>query len=554
MAAARTPIAGSASTPTPSVPDSTRNSAGPSSQPGRHEEQLGARRPRHERLGAAEHVAVAVLAGRGLERERVEQRPRLQQRHRRGGHVVADERRQVGGLLVGVAPKARARCSRRSGRGIAAARPMSPCASASAISTPVTAERSLAAPPSSSGTPSAAEPQLRALREQLVAAPAHAASASVAAGRSSPGRELAHGLAHHLLLVVRGEVEEVAARGAGRAGGAPELGRRAERAAGGGRAAEAVAAGAVDRALGGGRRPRRSIRSLPARPRSARRPRPMPLSATLMTPCPPGAACPSRRRAPRSGVASPLEGHRRGQQDRPAELDLDRERVRRLRLQGGDAARLRPHPVGDRAREPEGLRGEIGHVDRVAIARHAGVAAAEVALQLPVGGGAAVRGRRGGACCRPLRSRRRGAASCSGPPTPAHRHARLGDDREAPGRAGAARRASDMRAASSRSPASIGRQLLDRVGDVHEADRAGTGTARRSSAPCAGRRRARAGRWRAARRAAGSRRLRRTRRGVRGRPRRPPSHARARASRRRRPPRTAGARRAGRAARPRGRR
>ncbi len=43
---------------------------------------------------------------RGLQLERVEQRARLEQRERRGGHVLADELGQVRGLLVGVAPQA----------------------------------------------------------------------------------------------------------------------------------------------------------------------------------------------------------------------------------------------------------------------------------------------------------------------------------------------------------------------------------------------------------------------------------------------------------------
>ena len=61
---------------------------------------------RQQRLGAVEHQVLALLACPGLQRERVEQRLGLLQRQRRRGHVLAGERRQVGGLLVGVAPVA----------------------------------------------------------------------------------------------------------------------------------------------------------------------------------------------------------------------------------------------------------------------------------------------------------------------------------------------------------------------------------------------------------------------------------------------------------------
>ena len=60
-----------------------------------------------QRLGAVEDpVARPSSARRGLQLQRVEQRPRLEDRQRRGGHVLAGEGGQVGGLLLGAAPVA----------------------------------------------------------------------------------------------------------------------------------------------------------------------------------------------------------------------------------------------------------------------------------------------------------------------------------------------------------------------------------------------------------------------------------------------------------------
>ena len=72
---------------------------------GGDDEQLGGRGPRDEGFRAVEHEAVALARGGGLQRERVEQRPRLEHGDRGRRHVVADERRQVGRLLLLVAPQ-----------------------------------------------------------------------------------------------------------------------------------------------------------------------------------------------------------------------------------------------------------------------------------------------------------------------------------------------------------------------------------------------------------------------------------------------------------------
>ncbi len=68
-------------------------------------EQLGARRARNERLHPVQHEAAVDAARRGAQVERVEQRAGFEQGQCRRRHVVADERGQVGGLLLGVAPQ-----------------------------------------------------------------------------------------------------------------------------------------------------------------------------------------------------------------------------------------------------------------------------------------------------------------------------------------------------------------------------------------------------------------------------------------------------------------
>src|SRR6185437_15182368 len=63
--------------------------------------------------------------------------------------------------------------------------------------------------------------------------------------------------------------------------------------------------------------------------------------------------------------------------------DRDGEGVAQAGLERRDAARLAPHAVGDRAREAEGARAEVAHVDGVAVAGDGRIAAAEIAPQHP---------------------------------------------------------------------------------------------------------------------------------------------------------------------------
>ena len=73
---------------------------------GGDDEQLAVLGPGEQRLGAVEDPLVAVAARLRLQLQRVEQRPRLEDRQRRGGDVLAGEGRQVGRLLLGAAPEA----------------------------------------------------------------------------------------------------------------------------------------------------------------------------------------------------------------------------------------------------------------------------------------------------------------------------------------------------------------------------------------------------------------------------------------------------------------
>ena len=201
----------------------------------------------------------------------------------------------------------------------------------------------------------------------------------------------------------------------------------------------------------------RSSRSEPARRLSCRRPKPMPRSATLalfslsvvvVTWLPPGfgfgvglerrhAAVEMRglplRVAHGEGDLVALGGAGEldagGQQDRLAEAHVDGEGVGQAAVERRQAAGLGPHPVRDRPREAERLRGQRVHVDRVAVAGDGGVAAAEVAAELPLGAGRGVVG--GRAAAKPLVARRlspsaarracRGAASCWRSPRRARR-------------------------------------------------------------------------------------------------------------------------------------
>jgi len=97
----------------------------------------------------------------------------------------------------------------------------------------------------------------------------------------------------------------------------------------------------------------------------------------------------SLRPAHREGDLLALSGahelNARRQQDRLAEADIDRESVGQAALEGPEATGLRPHAVRDGARKAKGLRSQRVHVDRVAVPRDAGVAAAEVTAESPLG-------------------------------------------------------------------------------------------------------------------------------------------------------------------------
>ena len=107
VAAGRRPIAGSSSIARPSVPDSTTKSAGPMpSASAATRNSSHSRGPGEQRLGAVEHPVAAVAARLRLQLQRVEERPRLEDRQRRRRHVLAGEGGQVGRLLLGRAPEA----------------------------------------------------------------------------------------------------------------------------------------------------------------------------------------------------------------------------------------------------------------------------------------------------------------------------------------------------------------------------------------------------------------------------------------------------------------
>ncbi|CPX07006.1 Uncharacterised protein [Mycobacteroides abscessus] len=71
---------------------------------GGHDEQLGLRGGRDQRLGAVEAESAGGAGGRGLEAERIEEGLRLGDHDRGLRHVLARELLEVGGLLVGTAP------------------------------------------------------------------------------------------------------------------------------------------------------------------------------------------------------------------------------------------------------------------------------------------------------------------------------------------------------------------------------------------------------------------------------------------------------------------
>ena len=146
------------------------NSAGPAVlvELGGDDEQLGVGGARDERLDAVEHEAAVRRGARVvLQLERIEQRPRLEHRERRGRGALADERGQVGRLLVGVAPQAERGRRRRPAPGTRRRCPCRPGRAPRSSAPTVTAERCSTAPPSSSGTPTIVSPSSLAWAQQL---------------------------------------------------------------------------------------------------------------------------------------------------------------------------------------------------------------------------------------------------------------------------------------------------------------------------------------------------------------------------------------------------
>ena len=149
----------------------------------RDHEQLGLGRPRHKRLDAVEHKPVDRPPGGGLQRERVEQRSGFEHRQGGRGYVVADEGRQVGGLLRLVAPQDQGGAHR--GR-----REAGECQAHVAVGQRLGHENvrdrraSLPTPPRSSGTPMTVMPSSAAALSSSPAGAAQSASAADAAGRS----------------------------------------------------------------------------------------------------------------------------------------------------------------------------------------------------------------------------------------------------------------------------------------------------------------------------------------------------------------------------------
>ena len=238
-----------------------------------------------------------------------------------------------------------------------------------------------------------------------------------------------------------------------------------------------------------------------------------------------------RRSRSRSPSVAAAELDPAGEQDRAAEGDLGGEGVGQAGLERRQAAGLGPHPVRDRRREAERLRGQRVHVDRVAVAGDGGVAAAEVAAELPLGRGAARRPgarRPSPACAR----RRTSWRPRSEPPLPRRSIVlSLSQTSSSPARAsvirlkvrplgwGCSAVGPDRAARAPRRSRSGGAGRSGSRGGRGRPRR--TGSRRRPSPPCAAGRRARAGRWGAGGRGAGSRRPGRRRRPPRARRRTP---------------------------------
>ena len=189
-------------------------------------------------------LVAVVLSSNGSNSAR-----RLLDRERGGRNVVADDA-PAGRCPAGPSrPRGRSRWRRRPARGRRRRGPCRRGPSASVTSAEVTAERSETAPPSSSGTPSIVMPELVGLTHEL-------GGRGAGVVRLERGlaevllREVADRLAHHRLLVVGRQVEEVGANAGRLAGGlavARDLREGPPRGAGG---AKAALRRAVDDALG----------------------------------------------------------------------------------------------------------------------------------------------------------------------------------------------------------------------------------------------------------------------------------------------------------------
>jgi hypothetical protein len=240
-------MAGSGSVARPVVPASTMNSAGPSSSIAAPTTNSSPSAARAERLDAVEREALGGPRGGGLEVEGIEQRARLEQRERRHGRLVADERRQVARLLAGVAEQRdRGRDRRRSERcerqaGIAVGEALGDEDGRDSGALGHRAAELL-------GHAEHRGAELRALAQQLRRR--GAGGVGLLGGRTQPLRgEVGEDLLQHLLLVVRREVEELRLGRRRLARGTGELGGRAERPARGGRGAEAALGALVDELL-----------------------------------------------------------------------------------------------------------------------------------------------------------------------------------------------------------------------------------------------------------------------------------------------------------------
>ena len=250
--AARTPIEGSASTSSPSVPDSTRNRAGvPSSIAADHEE-LGVGSADDARLHAVEDEAVPVAQGGGGEVEGVEEHRRLGEGQRGGrdarSRAVAGERGQVGLLLGLGAPEPDGGGDGARGEGgdgeahVAVRQGLGDEGAGGRRALLHDAAELLGHTEGGQADVLGGGQDLRRGRARLVG--------RGGGGPQHLGGQLADHVEEHRLVVGRREVEDAARRGVGGTcpGRAPS--GAGEGPTGGGRHPEAVARGRVDRVLG----------------------------------------------------------------------------------------------------------------------------------------------------------------------------------------------------------------------------------------------------------------------------------------------------------------